>query len=55
MKKIIEMIKMESYKKFIESIKENGKKLQNEYLSNLYNEDNSNLTIKKLNYIEKIA
>lgn len=55
MKKIIEMIQMENFKTFIERIREDGKKLQNEYLSLLYNNDISNLTIKKLNYIEKIA
>jgi hypothetical protein len=54
MKKLIELFKMENYKKFIETIKNNKKELKNEYLSNLYNNDFSNLTIKKLDYIEKI-
>lgn len=54
MKKIIELLKMKNYKKFIETIKNNKKELTNEYFSNLYSNDFTNLSIKKLNYIEKI-
>lgn len=54
MKKLIDLLKMKNYKKFIETIKENKKELTNEYLSNLYNNDITNLGIKKLDYIEKI-
>ena len=54
MKKIITLLKIKNYKSYIETIKGNTKALQEEYLINLYNNDVTSLTIKKLDYIEKV-